>query len=76
MIECELLSIKIILVKVTLQIGEKKYLSLVLFWQLILGLTKTITNLNREKNNRKLLWKRIFEKYIINDLLSRTLQSY
>ena len=31
MIEGELLSIKIILVKVTLQIGEKKYLSLVLF---------------------------------------------
>ena len=76
MIEWELLSIKIILVKVTLQIGEKKYLLLVLFWQLILGLAKTITNLNREKNNRKLLWKRIFAKYIINELLSRTWQSY
>ena len=36
MIEWELLRIKIILVKVTLQIGEKKYLLLILFWKLIL----------------------------------------
>ena len=38
MMEFELLRIKIILVKVTLKIGQEKYLLLILFWKLILGL--------------------------------------
>ena len=38
MIESELLSIKIFLVKVTLKISQEKYLLLILFWKLILGL--------------------------------------
>ena len=36
MIESEYLSIRIYLVKVTLKIGQKKYLLPVLFWKLIL----------------------------------------
>ena len=40
MIEIELPSIKIILVKVTRKIGQEKYLLLILFWKLILGLIK------------------------------------
>ena len=38
MIELELLSIRIFLVKATLKIGQEKYLLLILFWKLILGL--------------------------------------
>ena len=38
MIELELVSIKIVLVKVTLKIGQEKYLLSILFWKLILGL--------------------------------------
>ena len=37
MIESELLSIKILSVKVILKIGQKKYLLLIVFWKLILG---------------------------------------
>ena len=37
MIESELLSIRIFLVKVTLKIGQEKYLLLILSWKLILG---------------------------------------
>ena len=40
MIEPELLSIKIFLIKATLKIGQEKYLLLILFWKLILGLIK------------------------------------
>ena len=40
MIESELLSIKIFLVKVTLNIGQEKELLSILFWKLILGLFK------------------------------------
>ena len=40
MIERELLGIKIFLVKVILKIGQEKYLLLVLFCKLILGLIK------------------------------------
>ena len=40
MIELELLSIKIFLVKVTLKIGQEKYLLSILFLKLILGLIK------------------------------------
>ena len=40
MIESELLSIRIFLVKVTLNIGQEKYLLLILFWKLIPGLMK------------------------------------
>ena len=38
MIELELLSIRIFLVKATLKIGQEKYLLLILLWKLILGL--------------------------------------
>ena len=38
MIELELLSIRIFLVKATLKIGQEKYLLLIQFWKLILGL--------------------------------------
>ena len=38
MIELELLSIRIFLVKVILKIGQEKYLLSILFWKLILGL--------------------------------------
>ena len=37
MIESELLSIRIFLVKVTLKIGQEKYLLSIIFWKLILG---------------------------------------
>ena len=37
MIESELLSIRIFLVKVTLKVGQKKYFLLILFWEIILG---------------------------------------
>ena len=37
MIESELLSIGILLVNVTLKIGQEKYLLLILFWKIILG---------------------------------------
>ena len=40
MIESELQSIRIFLVKVTLKIDQKKYLLLILFWKIILGLRK------------------------------------
>ena len=41
-------NIRIFLVKVTLKIGQTKYLLLILFWKLILGLMKT-KHLNEEK---------------------------
>ena len=40
MIKPELLSIQIILVKVTLKIDQEKYLLLIPFWKLILGHVK------------------------------------
>ena len=40
MIWSELLSIKIFLVQFTLKIGQEKYLLLILFWKLILRITK------------------------------------
>ena len=39
-IELELLSIRVLLGKVTLKVGQEKYLSLVLSRKVILGLTK------------------------------------
>ena len=39
-IEWELLSLRIFSVKVTLKIGQRKYLLLILFWKLIFGLIK------------------------------------
>ena len=75
MIESELLSIRIFLVKFTLTIGREKYFLLILF-----GKTKPWTfkgkDLNGEKNNKKLLWKRIVVEYVINGLLFRTRESY
>ena len=47
-------NIRIFLVKFTLKIGQKKYLLLILFWKLILGLIE-IKHLNEEKNNRNFL---------------------
>ena len=44
-------NIRIFLVKFSLKIGQKKYLLLILFWKLILGLIE-IKHLNEEKNNR------------------------
>ena len=38
MVELELLSIRIFLVKVTLKIGQENYLLSILFWKLIVGL--------------------------------------
>ena len=40
MIDSELLSIWIFLVKITLKIGQEKYLLSVLFWKLLLGFIK------------------------------------
>ena len=40
MVKSELLSIRIFLGKVTLKMGQEKYLLLILFWKLIIGLTK------------------------------------
>ena len=40
MIESELIIIRIFLVKATLKISQKKFLLLILFWSLILGLIK------------------------------------
>ena len=39
-LESELLSMKIFLAKITLKIGQEKYLLLILFWKLIFGLIK------------------------------------
>ena len=47
MIKSELLSIKIFLVKVTMKIGQEKYLLSILFWKLILGLINV--NIETEK---------------------------
>ena len=55
MIKSELLSIKIFLVKVTMKIGQEKYLLSILFWKLILGLINV--NIETEKK-----WKEVFMK--------------
>ena len=47
-------NIRIFLVKFSLKIGQKKYLLLILFWKLILGLIE-IKHLNEEKNIRNFL---------------------
>ena len=49
MVELGLLSIKTSLVKVTMKMGQKKYLLSILFWKLIFGLVYKLTNLNGEK---------------------------
>ena len=48
MIEWELTSIQISLGKVTLKIGQEKYLLLILFWKLILGLIKWKTSTDKK----------------------------
>ena len=52
MIESESLSMRIFLEKVTLTIGQEKYLLSILFWKFILGLInfQTYKDLNGEKN--------------------------
>ena len=49
MVELGLLSIKTSLVKVTLKMGQKKYLLSILFWKLIFGLVYKLKDLNGEK---------------------------
>ena len=49
MIELELLSIRIFLVKVILKIGQEKYFLSILLWKLILGLIKF-----KERKNMKM----------------------
>ena len=56
MIESELVSIRIVLVKVTLKTGQEKHLISILFWKPILGLIKT-KDLNGEK-----IMERFYEK--------------
>ena len=48
MIELQLLSKKIFLVKVTLKIGQDKYLLLIMFWKLIFW-TNKLKDFNGEK---------------------------
>ena len=43
MIDSELLIVRIFLVKVTLKIGQEKYLLTILFWNLIFGFIKLKT---------------------------------
>ena len=43
MIESESQSVRIFSVQVTLKFGQEKYLSLILFWKLILGYMKLKT---------------------------------
>ena len=74
MIEWELRSIRILLVKFIPKIGQEKYLLSILFWKLILGLI-ILKILNGEKNNRKFLLKQILAEYFISELLSRTRQA-
>ena len=62
MIESELLSIIIFLVKVILKIGQERYLLSILFWKILLGhidLDLDNYRFRQRKNNRKFLWKRI-----------------
>ena len=53
----KLLSIRIFLVKFTLEIGQDKHLLVILFWKLVFGLKKL--KIEMEKNGKKFLWKRI-----------------
>ena len=73
MIESELLSIRIFLVKLTLKIGQEKYLLLILFWKLTLG--HKIKDLDGEKIIVNFYQKKIVTECIINELLSRTRES-
>ena len=74
MMESELLSIGIFLVKVTFKTGQEKYFLSILFWKLIPGPIKL--RFKGRKSNGMLLWKIIIVEYIINsELLSRTRQS-
>ena len=70
MAESEWISIRMFLVKVTLKIGQEKYLLPILFWKLILGLMKL--KIYTKKKNMKFLWKRTVVEYIINQLLFTT----
>ena len=73
-IEPESQSIRICLVKVRLKTGQEKYLLSILFWERTLDIQNY--GFKRRKNNRKFLWKKIVIEFIINELLSRTRQSY
>ena len=70
MTESEWISIRMFLVKVTLKIGQEKYLLPILFWKLILGLMRL-----KIYTKEKIIWS-FYEKelveYIINQLLFTT----
>ena len=55
--ELELLSIRIVLVKVIMEIGHEKYLLSIFCWKLILGLIISTTSTG--KNNNKFLSKKL-----------------
>ena len=55
MIESQLLSIKIFLVKAKLNVGQKKHLLLILFWKLILRHIKLKIEREKKKCKKELL---------------------
>ena len=72
MTESEWISIRMFLVKVTLKIGEEKYLLPILFWKLILGLMKLKIYTKKKKKKMNFLLKINVVEYIINQLLFTT----
>ena len=54
MIESELQSIRIFLVEVTLKIGHDKYLLLILFWKLIIGVVEVVLDLSNYATKKEL----------------------
>ena len=63
MAESEWISIRMFLVKVTLKIGQEKYLLPILFWKLILGLMK-LKIYTKKKN----IWS-FYEKELLLTIL-------
>ena len=64
MTESEWISIRMFLVKVTLKIGQEKYLLPILFWKLILGLMK----LKIYTKKKKKIWS-FYEKELLLNIL-------
>ena len=64
MAESEWISIRMFLVKVTLKIGQEKYLLPILFWKLILGLMK----LKIYTKKKKKIWS-FYEKELLLNIL-------
>ena len=63
MTESEWISIRMFLVKVTLKIGQEKYLLPILFWKLILGLMKL-----KIYTKEKIIWS-FYEKELLLNIL-------